>query len=102
MTPFDSILDTAADRALYDKVIKLRDETFAHSDSAAREIEGFDYDGNTVLFYKAPLEVITREETRQLARMIEKWIMYLEAQRSEMKADKARARAREILTLSES
>jgi|GEM_PF-1805232 len=79
----DSILDTAADTALHDKVIKLRDETFAHSDSGAREIEGFNYERNTILFYKAPVEVITREETRQLGKMIEKWIAYLEQQRSE-------------------
>lgn len=88
----DSILDTAAERALHDKIIKLRDETFAHSDSAAREIEGFNYEGNTVLFYKAPVEVITREETRQLGRMIEKWITHLEHQRAEMKSEKARMR----------
>lgn len=91
----DSILDTAADKAVHDKVIKLRDETFAHSDSAAREIEGFNYEGNTVLFYKGPLEVITREETLRLGKMIEKWIAHLEQQRSELKADKARARAQE-------
>lgn len=91
----DSILDTAADKALHDKLIKLRDETFAHSDSAAREIEGFNYERNTILFYKAPVEVITREETRQLDKMIEQWIAHLEQQRSEMKAEKARARAQE-------
>ena len=73
----DSILDTATDKALHDKVIKLRDETFAHSDSAAREIERFNYEGNTVLFYKAPVEAISREETRQLRNMIEKWIVIL-------------------------
>jgi hypothetical protein len=89
----DLILDTEVDKALHDKIIKLRDETFAHSDSASREIEGFNYEGNTVLFYKAPVEVITREETRQLGKMIEKWIVHLDRQRFEMKAEKARARA---------
>jgi len=91
----DSVIDTPADKALHNKVIKLRDATFAHSDSAAREIEGFNYEQNSILFYKAPVEVITREETQQLGKMIEKWIAHLEQQRSEMKAEKARARAEE-------
>jgi len=34
--------------ALHRRVIDMRDQTFAHSDAAAHEIKGFNYDGSTV------------------------------------------------------
>jgi hypothetical protein len=87
-----SILSTPQELAFHDKLIKLRDKTFAHSDSSVREIEGFNYDGDTVLFYKAVTEPLTRAETQLLNNMIRKWITNLEQQRSAMKAAKKRIR----------
>ena len=40
-----AVLDTASEQALHRKVIDVRDQTFAHSDAAAHEIEGFNYEG---------------------------------------------------------
>lgn len=79
------ILDAAAEQVLHHKVIAMRDQTFAHSDAASHEIEGWNYDGKTVQIYKAAFEALTRNETRLLTHMIEKWISYLEQQRSDWK-----------------
>ncbi len=87
----DVILETPVEQALHRKVIDMRDQAFAHSDAAAHEIEGFNYDGATVQLYKIAFEPLTREETLLLSRMIEKWVTYLEKQRSELKKAKAHA-----------
>jgi hypothetical protein len=79
------ILDTAPEQILHRKIIKMRDQTFAHSDAAAREIAGFNYDGSIVQIYKAALEPLTTEETHLLSKMIAKWIDQLEKQRTELK-----------------
>jgi rubrerythrin len=76
----------AHEQILHHKIINLRDQTFAHSDSASHEIEGFNYDGTTVQFYKVAFEALTREETRLLGTMIGKWINHLEEQRAQLKA----------------
>jgi hypothetical protein len=88
----NTILDTP-EQALHDKIIVMRDKTFAHSDAATHEIKGFNYDGSTIQFYKAAFEPLTRDETRLLSTMIKKWIEYVEQLRSELKEAKARERA---------
>lgn len=76
----------APEQLLHDKIIKkMRNQAFAHSDAAAHEIEGFNYDGSTVQFYKAAFEPLTRGETRLLSTMIKKWIDYVEQLRSDLK-----------------
>lgn len=80
------------EKALHRRVIDKRDRVFAHSDAAAHEIDGFNYDGATVQIYRAAFEPLTRDETRLLSTMIKKWIEYVEQLRSELKAAKARER----------
>lgn len=78
------ILD-APEQSLHSKIIKMRDQTFAHSDAESHEIKGFNYDGSTVQIYKFAFEPLTRDETRLLSTMIKKWIEYVEKLRSESK-----------------
>jgi hypothetical protein len=82
----DAILHTEPEQALHQKIIDMRDQTFAHSDAASHEIEGLNYDGLTVQFYKLAFEPITRKETLLLSTMIRKWIDYLERQRRQLKS----------------
>lgn len=74
--------------ALHCRVIDKRDRVFAHSDATAHEVEGFNYDGATVHFYKLADEPLTRDEMRLLSTMIGKWIKYVEQLRSELKRKK--------------
>ena len=81
----NAILDTS-EQILHDTIIrKMRNQAFAHSDAAAHEINGFNYDGSTVQIYKAAFEPLTRAETRLLSTMIAKWIEYVEKLRSDVK-----------------
>lgn len=73
------------EKALHDRIIDKRDRVFAHSDAAAHEIKGFNYDGSTVQIYNAAFEPLTRDETRLLSMMIKKWINYVETLRSARK-----------------
>jgi hypothetical protein len=92
----NALLDTP-EQMLHDKIIKkMRNQAFAHSDAAAHEIDGFNYDGSTVQIYKAAFEPLTRDETRLLSTMIKKWIGYVEQLRSELKEAKARERAEKV------
>jgi hypothetical protein len=80
-----AVLNDADEITLHHKVIDKRDRVFAHSDSSAHEIEGWNYDGPTVQIYKAAYEPLTRDETRLLSAMIGKWIAYVEKLRSDVK-----------------
>lgn len=71
--------------ALHRRIVEKRDRVFAHSDAAAHEIDGFNYDGSTVQIYKYAFEPLTRDETRLLSTMIKKWIEYVETLRSDLK-----------------
>ena len=88
-----AVLTDGDEIALHNRVIDMRDQTFAHSDAEAHEIEGFNYDGSTVQIYKFAFAPLTRDETRLLSTMIKKWIDYVEKLRSVLKqpAEKNRA-----------
>ena len=73
-----------AERAFHQRVLDNRDQAYAHSDAIEHEIEGWDYGGSAVQFYKL-VEPLTKDETRMLAAMIGKWIRHLEEQRSMVK-----------------
>lgn len=73
------------EKALHDRIIDKRDRVFAHSDAAAHEIKGFNYDGSTVQIYNTAFEPLTCDETRLLSTMIKKWINYVETLRSDLK-----------------
>jgi hypothetical protein len=66
------------ERALHEKVIDKRDQALVHSDAAAHEFEGVNYDGRGMLFYKSAFMPLTKAESQVLRRMIKKWIKYLE------------------------
>jgi hypothetical protein len=80
-----AVLSEGDEIALHHRVIDKRDRVFAHSDAAAHEIKGFNYDGSTVQIYKTAFEPLTRDETRLLSTMILKWIAHVEKLRSESK-----------------
>lgn len=63
---------------LHARAIHKRDQALAHSDATAHEIEGINYSGRTVPFYKSAFDPLTRDETRVLRGMVRKWIKHLE------------------------
>ena len=65
------------DADFHKTIIALRDQAFAHSDSIASEIEGWDYSGKTIMLYKLPRNPLTREETQTLKCMTKKWIEHV-------------------------
>ncbi len=73
------------EKSLHTKILKLRDQTFAHSDAVAHEIPGFDYSGKSVQFYKLAFAPLSKDETRTLKTILMKWIDYLEIERSVLK-----------------
>ena len=75
------------ERALHEKVIYKRDQALAHSDAAAHEFDGLNYNGRGMLFYKSAFDPLTKDETQMLRRMSRKWINYLK----ELKAAPKRA-----------
>ena len=75
------------ERAFHRKVLDKRDRAYAHSDSIEHEIDGLNYSGSTVKFYK-PIEPLTIDETRLLREMIRKWITHLELLRVSAKQRK--------------
>ena len=85
-----AVLSDGDEIALHRRVIDMRDQTFAHSDAAAHEIKGFNYNGSTVQIYKAAFQPLTRDETRLLSTMVRKWITYIEKLRSDLKEARAK------------
>jgi hypothetical protein len=69
--------------ALHERIKKMRDESFAHSDARSHLFEHFDY-SNQVVFFKPELP-LSPSETRLLATMIQKWINYLDTQIAKFK-----------------
>jgi hypothetical protein len=65
------------DADFHKTIIALRDQAFAHSDSIASEIEGWDYSGKTIMLYKLARDPLTREETQTLKCMTKKWIEHV-------------------------
>lgn len=77
-----TVLD-AQEADLHNSVFTKRDQAFAHSDSIAHEIQGWDYSGRTIMLYKFGREPLTKQETQTLSRMIRKWINHLEELRKD-------------------
>lgn len=69
-----------AERDFHQKIFAKRDQAYAHSDSNAHEIEGWNYSGSTTQLYKS-IEPLTIDETRLLRGMICKWISHVESLR---------------------
>jgi hypothetical protein len=76
-TDVAAVLD-ARESDLHNSIFDKRDRAFAHSDSIAHEIQGWDYSGRAVMLYKFGREPLTKQETQTLRRMIRKWIKHLE------------------------
>jgi hypothetical protein len=72
-----TVLDSC-ENDFHSRIIAKRDQAFAHSDSIAAEIEGWDYSGKIVMFYNFARDPLTKEETQTLRGMTKKWIEHLE------------------------
>ena len=68
--------------AFHAQLLDKRDGVFAHSDARSYEIEGFNYDAQTLKFYNYVFDPLTLEETRLLRQMIRKWISHVESFRT--------------------
>lgn len=74
--------------ALHERIKKMRDESFAHSDARAHLFEGFDY-SNHFPFFKLELP-LSQPETSLLATMIQKWINHLDTQIAKFNESRSR------------
>lgn len=72
------------------QILDLRDRAYAHSDARSRLFEGLDYTKFVALM--RPVEILNKAETTQLSLIIEKWIKYLEAEKSKLKESLGRPR----------
>jgi len=68
---------------LHCRIKELRNKSFAHSDASSVLIQSFDY-RRDFCFFKAELN-LARNEVQLLAKMIDKWIKYLDEQISQTK-----------------
>jgi hypothetical protein len=86
------VLDDA-EKALHEIVKRKRDQVFAHSDSQAREIPGWNYEGAHMKFYFYVFDPLTEQQTKSLLRMIRKWIDHIESlrERAELQSESIRS-----------
>lgn len=68
---------------LHNRVIAMRDTTYAHSDARSHLIEGFDYSKYAAIMML--IQPLDKSSTSKLKTMIDKWIKYLEAEKSKLK-----------------
>lgn len=71
-----AVLDTE-EADFHKTIIAQRDQAFAHSDSIASEIEGWDYSGQIVMLYKSARQPLIREETQRVKCLTKKWINHV-------------------------
>lgn len=82
---------------LHNYVIQMRDTAYARSDASTHLIEGFDYDKHVALMLVIlPLD---KSSTERLHGMIQKWIEFLEAQKSKLKQANMREHVRDLRSL---
>ena len=79
-----NVLRAPEELQLHDKVLELRDTAYGHSDAIAHLFNDTDYDGKGMKVKKYPYVPLTELETRNLKRIIAKWIAYLKAERSKL------------------
>ena len=72
-----------AEFEIHGQVLAMRDEAYAHSDARSHLFEGFDYSRYVALMQ--PIETLDKSATRTLKIMTEKWISYLEIEKSKLK-----------------
>lgn len=82
------VLTQMKEITLHERIKKMRNETFAHSDTRSNLFENFDYSKHFVVF-KAELP-FTKSETRLLATMIQKWINHLDTEIAKFKDSRSR------------
>lgn len=72
-----------AEVEIHTRVLAMRDTAYAHSDARSHLIEGFDYRKYFALM--RTIETLDKSATGKLKIIIEKWIRYLEAEKSKLK-----------------
>jgi hypothetical protein len=82
------VLQEPHEAELHAKVLSLRDSAYAHSAARSQLIEGLDY-GNDFALTRS-IEMLDRPTTEKLRIIIEKWISYLEAEKTYLKRLRAR------------
>jgi hypothetical protein len=68
---------------LHRRILALRDRAYAHSDASSHLFGGHDYSKYVAL--ARPIETLDKSATGTMKTMIEKWISYLESEKSKLK-----------------
>ena len=76
------VLDEA-EVEIHDRILALRDNAYAHSDARSHLLESLDYTKHIGLM--RTIETLDKSTTGKLKVIIEKWIGYLEAEKSKLK-----------------
>jgi hypothetical protein len=74
---------------LHDRILRLRDNVYAHSNASAHRLPNFNYDLNIMIMQV--VENLSESEVRSLKSMTKKWIEYLGLERSKLKKRLAEA-----------
>ena len=88
LKPYVSKILTEDEIKLHDWIIDRRHTEYAHSRASAHLFEGLNYDSKRLAIMKVSFKPLNKSETDKLKAMIEKWIIFLEEEKSKLRRSK--------------